>query len=184
MLASYLTQTKKRGCSVRSVYSQARDLKKKGIDTPEALDAYIKNRQHDNPHFFSFRSFFQIWLRPLSENECELALKWFDQYGYTEEILSKAYDASIQASKGQGYSLNYIDTVLTKWHEAGCKTVEECIAYSETYKAKLASEASAAKDNIRKRKQEKTADVPKYGNFNIEEVFAAALERSYSEDCD
>lgn len=183
-LASYLMSTKKNGCSVRSVYSQAKELKKKGIESSEALDAYIKERQRDNPHYQSFRAFFKIWLRPLSEHECELALKWFDSFGYTEPIISKAYDASIQASNGQGYSLSYIDTVLTKWHDAGCATVEDCIAFSDTYKAKLAAEASTsgAKHNIQQRRKEKTAEVPKYGNFNIEEAFAAALERSYNDE--
>ena len=154
------------------------------VGSPEALDAYIKERQRDNPHLQSFRAFFHIWLRPLSEHECELAVKWFDTFGYTESIISKAYDASIQASNGKGYSLSYIDTVLTKWHDAGCATIEDCVAFSDTYKAKLAAEASAsdAKGGVRQRRKEKTAEVPKYGNFNIEEAFAAALERSYSDD--
>lgn len=179
-LASYLASGKQNRRSVRSIYSKAKELKGKGIDTPEALDAYIKEREHDNPSHYSFRAFFKIWQRPLSESECAFANRWYVEFGYSDEIISKAYDAAVRSTGG--ISLPYIDKVLTNWHEAGCKTVADCVAQGDVERAKLSSEASAAKGGIRKRREEKTAEVPKYGNFNIEEVFAAALERSYSED--
>lgn len=184
-LTAYLASASRNRSSVRSVCSKAKELKKKGIDNSEALNAYIKERQHDNPLYYSFKSFFKVWLRPLSEKEKEYALKWYGEFAYSDEIISKAYDASIQASKGDGYSLPYIDAVLTKWHEAGCKTVADCVAQSEITRAKLSAQSeSAAKSGIRKSREAKTAAVPKYSNFNIEEVFAAALERSYGEDDD
>ena len=181
-LASYLAGGKQNRRSVRSIYSKAKELKAKGIDTPEALDAYIKDRERDDPSHFSFRAFFKIWQRPLSESECAYAEKWYGEFGYSDEIISKAYDAAVRATGG--ISLPYIDTVLTNWHSAGCKTLADCIARGEVDKAKLAAEAAAddAKRGVRQRRSEKTAEVPKYGNFNIEDAFAAALERSYGDD--
>lgn len=179
-LASYLASGKQSRRSVRSIYSKAKELKAKGIDTPEALDAYIKDREHDDPSHFSFRAFFKIWQRPLSESELAYAEKWYGEFGYSDEIISKAYDAAVKATGG--ISLPYIDTVLTNWHTAGCRTLADCVARAEVDKAKLAAEAEGAKGGVAKRRKEKTAEVPKYGSFNIDEAFAAALERSYGEN--
>jgi DNA replication protein DnaD len=77
-------------------------------------------------------------------------------------------------SKGD---LRYMDSVLTDWHNAGCKTVSEC-------KARSAARHYTDKSAEPKKRQKTDAPTPRYGNFDVNDAFKKALERSYGENED
>ena len=68
----------------------------------------------------------------------------------------------------------YIDSVLTSWHQAGCKTVSQCLAHNETAKAARAQKTE-------KKYSKSKPETPRYGNFDVNEAFQNALERSFGE---
>jgi DNA replication protein DnaD len=68
-----------------------------------------------------------------------------------------------------------MDRVLTNWYDAGCKTVSECRAYSESERAK--SKAQQTEKKYAKSRPE----TPRYGNFDVNEAFFNAVERSFGE---
>ena len=70
-----------------------------------------------------------------------------------------------------------MDKVLTVWHEAGCKTVEECRALAASEKAK--AEKDRADSQAARKKSKTEPEKPRYGDFDINDAFKAALERSY-----
>ena len=77
------------------------------------------------------------------------------------------------------YTYSYMDTLLTRWHECGCKTYEECKRQSEIDRARISDEMK--RENAPQRDTSKTkAPTPKYGDFDPDEAFARALERSYA----
>jgi DNA replication protein DnaD len=71
-----------------------------------------------------------------------------------------------------------MDKILTEWHEAGCKTLEECRAHEEKNKA---DRREAYKPKTKPREKEKPKP-PRYGSFDVDEAFRAALKRSFSDD--
>ena len=71
--------------------------------------------------------------------------------------------------------LRYMDRVLTNWFDAGCKTVSECRAYSESERAK----SKAAKSE--KKYAKSRPETPRYGNFDAHEAFLNAVERSFKD---
>lgn len=56
-----------------------------------------------------------------SQKEEQLAYTWICEYGYTHEILKKAYDACVDATSD--FSIPYIKKILDSWHKAGVKTM-------------------------------------------------------------
>jgi DNA replication protein DnaD len=69
-----------------------------------------------------------------------------------------------------------MDSVLTSWHEAGCKTVAECKAHSESHKPQKEQATEP------KRRAKSAPTPPRYGEFDINTAFDNALKRSYGED--
>jgi DnaD/phage-associated family protein len=133
-----------------------------------ALDEYIQNLE--NGKEWEYRRVLGIYGN-ISKSQKEYIRKWSEDFGYSTEILAEAYDiAMLNTGKGD---LRYIDSVLSGWHEAGCKTVGECRAHSETKRAERTAKSTEKKYTKSK------PEAPRYGEFDINEAFEKALERSY-----
>ncbi len=169
ILTAYLSKRGK--VTVNRIVKEAKKLKERGIDTAEMLEAYIKEREKSDSAEYEFKKLLHIWERPLSDTERAYATRWFNEYGYSEVILSKAYDMTVLTKAS--FSIRYMDTIVKSWFEAGCRTLDECTAHSESEKQKRDAENS----NKPKRKQKESQ--PRYGTFDINKAFTAALERSY-----
>ena len=157
--------------TVRKLCNKAISLEKKGISTPEELEAYIVSL--DSGDEWEFRRIIGIYNRNLSQAEKDLFKKWSEEYGYGAAIVSEAYDISAMNTKSG--NLRYMDKVLTNWFDAGCKTVSECRAHSESERAK--SKAQPTEKKYAKSRPE----TPRYGNFDVNEAFFNAIERSFGE---
>lgn len=165
-LAAYLMSKDK--FSIRQLCNKAISLDKSGVSDTVALDEYIQNLE--NGKEWEYRRVLGIYGN-ISKSQKEYIRKWSEDFGYSTEILAEAYDiAMLNTGKGD---LRYIDSVLTGWHEAGCKTVNECRAHSETKRAERTAKSTEKKYTKSK------PEAPRYGEFDINEAFEKALERSY-----
>lgn len=171
-LAAYLSS--KGNLTVKRLTNEAIRISGKGIDNAEALDAYITNVEESTGTEWEFRRVLGIYSRNLSPSEKGYFKKWSEDFGYSVNIVTEAYDiATLNTQKGD---LRYMDKILTDWHEAGCRTVNECKARAEAEKAKLTAEKAT------KKHAKSEAQTPRYGNFDVNEAFKNALERSFKSD--
>ena len=152
---------------------RAESLVNSGIDTIEALGAYIENNGAESDVDMEFRRLFGIWNRKLSESNRSYFRKWSEEYGYSTEIVGEAYNIWSSNDATGRLNLKYIDTILTRWHECGCRTIAECRAQNE----RDSSEMKEKKGNTytRKRAEKK----PQFLDFDVDEAIKRALERSY-----
>ena len=104
--------------TVRKLCNKAISLEKKGISTPEELEAYIVSL--DSGDEWEFRRIIGIYNRNLSQAEKDLFKKWSEEYGYGAAIVSEAYDISAMNTKSG--NLRYMDKVLTNK-----KTINACV---------------------------------------------------------
>ncbi len=168
-LAAYIRS--KERLTVNKLRDRAIRLVDKGIDNTEALGVYMNENQDRHPCEIEFRRLLGIYERRLSAAEKEMFRKWADDFGYSAAIVGEAYNIS---ALGTGkLSLSYMDKVLTSWHEAGCRTVEECLANH-------AVKAADTKVQVASRRTRTEPQKPRYGDFDINDAFSKALERSYS----
>ncbi len=62
-----------------------------------------------------------------SETERKLAYKWICEYGYTTDMLKKAYDICVDATSS--FSIPYIKKILDEWHKKGIRGTRDLIKY-------------------------------------------------------
>lgn len=177
-LASYLKgerEASENGRKLKAVniVNRARSLVERGIDTLETLERHIELSEKDSRDEREIRKLLGIWGRAISKSQKEYFRKWTDEYCFGFEILAEAYD--IAALKTPNASLAYMDKVLKSWHEAGLKTAAECKSYDATHLAAKQEKRTST------RKSKTEPETPKYGNFDVQAAFRAALDRSYSD---
>ena len=172
-LASYLNS--KGSFTISRLFNKAQELLKDKIDTPDLLNDYIKDTESEAGYMRELRRTLGIKNRTLSKSEKELFSRWVSDFGFSTEIIGEAYDITVKNTSGR--SLSYMDTILTRWHDGGCKTVSDCRALSERDRAAIAEkkrEIGASETRKKKKKEE-----PKFVSFDPQEAFLRALERSY-----
>ena len=171
-------KTSKGRTTVRLICDEAIKLSGKGIDSTEALDSYLKSIEESSGAEWEIRRVLGIYGRNLSPSEKGYFKKWTEDFGYSITVITEAYDIAVLNSKSGRGDLRYMDKIITDWHEAGCRTVNECKARSEAEKAKQTTEKTT------KSKQKSQPETPRYGNFDAKDAFLKALERSYGKEND
>ena len=171
-LSAYLAEHGK--LTVTKLVNRAIKLAEREIDTPAALEAYIIERESESEAEREFRKLFGIYGRAPSKTEKECFKKWSTDYGYFTEIVGEAYDIAVtNATRGH---LSYADKLLTRWYESGCRTLADCKARYEADEADKKAKKDSAKEKKAAPKKQR------YGDFDAEEAFLKALERSYGEN--
>lgn len=176
-LAAYIAESGR--LTVTKLINKATDLATNEVETIEALKDYITKREADNRVEREFRKIFEIKGRSTSRKEKEYFKKWSSVYGYYTEIVGEAYQITLD--NAQKKSPAYADKILTRWYETGCKTLSECISRYE-------ADGIEIKEAAKKRKETASAvgasaktkkEPERYGNFDVNDAFMKALDRSY-----
>ncbi|MBO5907960.1 MAG: DnaD domain protein [Clostridia bacterium] len=173
-LAAHLASRSKL-TSVR-LRDKAIELVEHGCDDAESLSIYIENAEKSSSEEWEMRRLFGIYSRAVTPSERKYFKRWTEELGFFSEIISEAYDIAV-LNTGKA-SLPYIDKILGAWHEAGCKTAAECRAYNDKSKS-----THSQKTQPRTQRAKKSENpTPKYGNFDANDAFLAALDRSYTKE--
>ena len=172
-LAAYIAGEGK--LTVTKLVNRAIKLVENEIDTLPKLEEYISERESRSTVEFEMRKIFGIYDRALSKTERDAFLKWSREYGFFTDIVSEAYDIAT-SNVTRGY-VKYADRLLTGWFEAGCRTLEECKRRYEEDKNERMSKNSPTKEKTATKKSKE-----RYGDFDPDEAFMKALERSFGKE--
>ena len=161
--------------TVKKLVREAEKLLRGGVDTLEALEAFIRSESEKTQDEWEYRRILGIWNRSLSRTEREYFRHWSQDLGYSVGIVEEAYD--ISAVNTAKVSLPYMNKLLEAWHAEGCRTIAECRASSAAESAKLKSAHT-------KKSGGKTAEAktPKYSEFDSDDALMRAIARSYSDE--
>ena len=177
-LAAYLMAKQKNGeLTVRKLAKEGEKLADKGIETLEELEIYFDRNIKVTSEEWEFRRLVGIYKRNLSDTEQEYVRRWWREFGFSSAIIGEAFNLATRDTSN-AVSLPYMNAILDSWHKAGCKTVSDCIKESECHRDEL-RDKKPEKNSKPRAKKEKTADIPKYSTFNVEDALQKALERSY-----
>ncbi len=105
---------------------------------------------------------------PLTEYEEAYVEKWVIEYGFEFEIIEMALKKTTAIMNP---SFDYINKILTDWHERGLKEKEQILAYEKSRKQTL----SAAKA------KQTEANVPQKGNFEQRKHDADYFDNLYKD---
>lgn len=169
-LAAYLLE--RHQLKPKRLADKAAKLVDSGIDTLEALEAYIESTERASSDEYEFRRLIGAWDRSLSPAEKRYLNKWTRDFNYGFGIIGEAYDINILNLNK--LSLRYMDKLLTMWHDSGLTTID-------AVRAKIDADRVTRKKPTGKKK---TAEVADYTNFNANDALMAALARSYGDEKD
>ena len=173
VLAAHLAEHRKK-LTVTQLTKEIKRLFDMDINTAEKLYLYIDNKNREDGAVWEYRRITGLYDRRLSDLELQTVKKWFEDFGFDAPIISRAYDEATKANK---FSISYLDGILENWHKAELKTLLEI----EAHIAKGRAENQAApRDKYAKTKKQ----TPRYGDFDVNDAFAKALQRSYGESDD
>ena len=175
-LASYLIEARG-NIKVSTVERMADELIKDGTDTLEDLEIYIAEKSREVKGEMEMRNLLGIKGRALTPTERKYFSRWLHEFGYSAVIIGEAYDICVDSTGDK--SLRFMDTVITAWHDQGCKTLAECRAQHDQH-----TEENRQKKSKPKKSQKEEAKTPKYAEFDSEDALMRALERSYGDSSD
>ncbi|MFA5562198.1 MAG: DnaD domain protein [Eubacteriales bacterium] len=157
--------------TMKYVERTAYGLFEEGIDTLPSLEEYLRRKERAAAEEGKLRRLLGIGERALSKKEAQCFLTWTAEFGYGMEIIGAAFDIAVNQTGKAGVS--YIDKILTRWHEAGCRTLAQVEAQIEADR----QNRPAPRKPLKKAEE-------KAGSFDTDEFFQKALERSYGKKDD
>ncbi|MBR6709785.1 MAG: DnaD domain protein [Clostridia bacterium] len=146
--------------SMRYAEKVAIGLWDEGIRDAEALNLYLRRREAQESLGGKIRAIFGAQDRTLTQKEKNAVRRWIEEYRYTAEIVSRAYELTVNAISKP--SIPYADSILGRWHAAGLETIEEIDA------------------DIASRTHDKQGEQSASNSFDTDEFFEDALRRCYS----
>ena len=111
-----------RAPSLRTIEKEAYHWAEQGIDTLESAAAYIQTQNNRHSQLYQLMDTLQIRGRNLTPAEERFANAWLE-IGFSKEVISMAYERTCLNTGGLNW--NYMNKILTRWHEAGFKTAED-----------------------------------------------------------
>lgn len=111
-----------RNPSLRTIEKEAYAWAEQGIDTLEAAAAFIHRQNVRRSRLYRLMDLLQIRGRVLTPGETRYAQSWLDM-DFPEDVVSLAYEKTCINTGGMNWP--YMNTILTRWKDAGYRTVEQ-----------------------------------------------------------
>jgi DnaD/phage-associated family protein len=165
-LISYCYENERR--SLKYVEKMAFVLTEQGICTEEDLVQYIDERKRFATLEWQLKRKFGMGNRDFTKTQAALVRKWEKDYAFPLEVITLAYDITVDTINKLEFK--YMDKILTRWYENGCKTEADALAFIE--KEKLTRTPAEEQQKPKK----STVGV---SSFDTDDFFNRALERSY-----
>lgn len=136
--------------SINYIERVALSFHEKGITT-------VEEAKEDNVKYFNENKAvlkaFGIYDRVLAPVELRFVKKWFDEYGFSTEIVVEAISRTVLNTSSQSFS--YADGILTRWHNENVRTLSDIKAQDEKHDEKVKAAP----------KTSNTASGSKFNNF-------------------
>ena len=161
LLLAHCARIEKKG--LRTIEKYAIRLVDQGISTPEALEEEFHAVEALRSFEGQIRTMFGMKARSLTAKEETILRAWIS-WGFDVDAVRMAYEITVNAI-GEA-SLPYANSILKAWHEENLHTPDEIQAKLDEDKAKKEGDNGGSV----------------LGNsFDTDDLFAAALARSFSE---
>ena len=111
-----------RNPSLRAIEKEAYAWAEQGIDTLEEAAAFIHSQNLRRSRLYRLMNLLQIRGRSLTPGETRYAQNWLDM-NFPDEVIALAYEKTCINTGGMNWP--YMDKILSRWREAGYRTVEQ-----------------------------------------------------------
>lgn len=124
MIMQYAVSIGKR--NMKYIEKMAISWAEEEIDSIEKAENKIRILENHKKAWNSIEKIIGIEHRSPSAKEDEAANRWINTWKISDDLIKEAYDRCINA-KGK-YILNYMDSIIKRWHNANIKNINEALA--------------------------------------------------------
>lgn len=146
---SYCVNNKKKK-SMSYVEKTIATWNRAGVKDLDTLAEFLETKEERYSMYSRISQSLGFINRALTEGEMNTIDKWFDEYGFSKEMVLKALENSTKISNP---NISYFDAILENWYKKGYKTPEDIVD----------DRKSAAKKDVQADK--KVASKNKFHNF-------------------
>ncbi len=167
--------------TVSYVVKTALELHDDGIRTPEALDAYIAQRERTKGMEYKIRSLFGIGERALTKAEKEYLENWVSKWDMPYDVITRAYEITIKNIEKP--RMSYVNKILAGWYENGIRTVEAVDAAEAAYAASTAAAKAGGGTaaDLSDKAGAKAAGTKSDASYDLDTFLELAMKRSFEE---
>ncbi|MDO4478128.1 MAG: DnaD domain protein [Lachnospiraceae bacterium] len=154
----------------------ARDWYRANVATREEAKQY--EALHEKMHFDILRAFgISTNGRIPTDDELEYMDRWLDEFGFSLDMIKKAASRTLENTGGPRFS--YADSILSRWHEDGIRTLEEAAAADEAFRQKKKEAAAREKTTTTVRRTTRTTDFNRFDqrSYDYDELKKKLLKR-------
>lgn len=137
-----------------------------GVTDLDTLSEFLETKEERYSIYSRISQSLGFMNRALTEGEMTTIDKWFDDYGFSKEMVLKALENSTKISSP---NISYFDAILEKWHEKGFKTVDDIVDDRKT---------GVKKEAV---KEKKTSPATKNKFHNFEQTISEYSEKEMEE---
>ena len=130
-----------------------------GFTDAKVLQEALYAREEKAQIETKIKNIFGLGSRKLTSKEQKQVDAWINTYHYALDVIEKAYEITVGATNKP--SIHYANAILEKWFAEGIKNIDDVNALLEAREQEKSNEGSS---------------------FDVDDFFAAALKRSYSEE--
>lgn len=129
--------------SIRYLETVALDWHKRNIGTVDMAKQYTSSFSDEA---FSVMRAFGLNERRPGDAEMDVIRRWFQQWGFTKEIVLEACGRTLKATHSPSFS--YADKILSEWKKAGVRSLEDVKKLDEKRESRRAAKTGAAAATI------------------------------------
>ena len=166
MLLGYCAKVGKR--TKRYMETVAIDWADRGIDNYEAAEAHIKHLENINSNENAVRAVLGIYDRAYTTTEKKYIEKWCSDPQFDIDIISYAYDRTVQNTGKLSYS--YMNKIMDNWRAEGLDTVEKIKAAGEEFRSKSDKSTPVKKSKFNNYTDENKIDYSKITNKFLDDI--------------
>ena len=139
-LVSYCCDINKK--EPKYIESVALDWAEKEINTLDSANEEVERLKKYNELVYKIKRSFEMEYTPTTKQK-EFIEQW-QEFGFDMEIIHHAYEKCVESIRK--LSFEYINKILTSWHEKNITTIEEAKADDKEYKKKKYGQGSSDDD--------------------------------------
>ena len=130
--------------SLRYFEKTAYEFYDRGIVTLPALQEEVRRQANFQESEGKIRRILGIGERAFTANEKKIFSKWLYDFGYGMDIITEAFESCV--NRVGKYSIKYMDSILTQWHEKGFATMEQIQKEEEDFRRERAASSDPSRE--------------------------------------
>lgn len=170
---SYCINNKKKR-SMKFIEGTIAAWNRAGVTDLDSLAEFLETKEERYSIYSRISQSLGFMNRALTEGEMNTIDKWFDDFGFSKEMVLKALENSTKISSP---NISYFDAILERWYEKGYKTPDDIVNDKKSSDKKEAKAPKKSTSNTKNKFHNFEQVISEYSEKEMEEIAQRNLKK-------